>query len=457
MEIASQPSYEQRAALTLFNQRVYRWTNANDAELRSLLYVLGSCADKDDWTCFPSIATIAIKYGESRVKFNAGLVVAPSDRTVKRWLRELRNIGILSAEQRFGGRSTHGRARKQWSSNRYTINFMKVVSDGLLVDFDFLADLAEICGSTNSSPDASRDASSIVASDTAHITKSSTESPTDSENDKADITNTPHPSGDVGIDSLDTTSSGAEKKTYKEPRSARTLASYFSEKAGTPQKEAALGRQFKTWLERDDISGAAIHSAIDLYFTREQYAYAEGKPMWQHFIGTQHELTLQREQRKIDIAEQAAHHAERDRLCSGENGTIDQDASQLWGMDPGRFAAMSKDEFDTFVQPMLAEMAHSREERLRESEVREQESLARAARDERTRLQWQAQRETQKDAQMEKASSAYRAEKEAWAAAAATAQADRAAKDAHHRQLVKLAEGRPEVPLMQEEEPLVDD
>lgn len=143
-------------------RRIWRWANTNaSGGTATLLGVIGSRYNMQTGLTFPSISTIMEDYEEAWANVNSGQYFAPSERTVRSWLKPLKDAGILAVVQIKGTkRNKHGhRQTSWWSSNQYVMDFDKALVNGEVIDHDFLAPLD---APTNSADETAREIAAIT-------------------------------------------------------------------------------------------------------------------------------------------------------------------------------------------------------------------------------------------------------------------------------------------------------
>src|SRR4051812_18514935 len=119
-----------------YKRRCSMWANSFDPHYRTMLYVMSSNANKDGAARYHSIEAIQ---REMRIALNRQDIRRPwipGYSTIKKYLAELRALGILTSVQT-SFRGDNG--RWQWGANEYRFNFDRIAVKGHVVRFDFLA------------------------------------------------------------------------------------------------------------------------------------------------------------------------------------------------------------------------------------------------------------------------------------------------------------------------------
>lgn len=116
-----------------YKRCVSSWANACDEAYRSLLWVLGSRANKDGYDWYNSYEDIRrdMRRGEEDRW-------VPSVRTLKRYVAALSDAGVVDVRQT----RYYNRGKTLWGANVYVPNFERVLVGGRPSEYDFLAPLA---------------------------------------------------------------------------------------------------------------------------------------------------------------------------------------------------------------------------------------------------------------------------------------------------------------------------
>lgn len=122
-----------------FKRCVSAWANASDRKYRTMLWVVGSQANKMGEDRYLSISDI--RAGMKKALFALGdrSGWVPAERTIKVYLRELREAGVLETEQT----KYQKRGKWVWGANIIRPNFDRILRDGNPEEWAFLSVLVD--------------------------------------------------------------------------------------------------------------------------------------------------------------------------------------------------------------------------------------------------------------------------------------------------------------------------
>jgi hypothetical protein len=234
-------------------RRIWRWANTTaSGGTATLLGVIATRYNMETGLTFPSISTIMKDYEKAWANVNSGQYFAPSERTVRSWLKPFKDAGIVTVVQNKGKRNRHGhRQASWWSSNQYVMDFTKALVDGKIIDHDFLAPL----GAPNNSADE-------AAVKSAAITSSSNQSvqQVKKKNDVKAHADAMGRSYDTSHDSTQAEGTGIDFAYQRAAETGRRICTDFP--GSPPANIGVLAREFRQALEtysEPDLVAALTH------------------------------------------------------------------------------------------------------------------------------------------------------------------------------------------------------